>query len=336
MNSPAKILLTGFAAFAAGAALVFYFVKAAPKSAGDTGDAGATAPPIKLSESPTGEVIISLDAETQTRLGLKTEMPAPARWQPGIHAVGRSADPLIFTAAAADYESARTAAVVSQAELERTKKLAEENNVSPRALEAAQAAAARDALAMKSARAKFTSDWGVQLAAQTNLTEFGQRLQTDDIALVKLTPPAGTFPQPLPTAATIFLLGNETNSIETQFADDLGIDPATQTQTWWGSVGQKLPPSVVVEAQLKNTGTAADGVMVPSGAVLRYEGKGWVYVQTGTNDFTRVEIPLDRPLNGGWFDSGNLSKTNRIVITGAQTVLSAELSGGNFNSGSRD
>jgi len=77
-------------------------------------------------------------------------------------------------------------------------------------------------------------------------------------------------------------------------------------------------------------------VIVPPDAVLRYEGKGWIYVQTADNQFLRTEIPLDRLTDNGWFVSGDLTATNRVVISGAQTVLSAEMSGGEFNTGTRD
>jgi hypothetical protein len=76
--------------------------------------------------------------------------------------------------------------------------------------------------------------------------------------------------------------------------------------------------------------------MVPAAAVLRYEGKGWVYLQTGTNQFVRKEIPLEYPVTGGWFVPDSLPLTNGVVVTGAQAVLSAELSGGGFNTGERD
>ena len=66
--------------------------------------------------------------------------------------------------------------------------------------------------------------------------------------------------------------------------------------------------------------------MIPAAAILRYEGENWVFEQTGTNQFVRVEIPSGRPGASGWFVSGDLSATNRIVVVGAQTVLSAELS----------
>src|ERR1700760_2774414 len=75
---------------------------------------------------------VTLDAATQERIGLKIETPAPAEWQPQIPATGRVADPLAFTAAATDYEMARAAASASKSELERTQKLATQENASPR------------------------------------------------------------------------------------------------------------------------------------------------------------------------------------------------------------
>jgi hypothetical protein len=101
-------------------------------------------------------------------------------------------------------------------------------------------------------------------------------------------------------------------------------------------VNKKLPPGAAVAGFLKTSGEPVGGVAVPFSAVVRHEGKGWIYVQTETNQFVRTEIPLDRLMNDGWFVSENLSATNHIVVTGAQTVLSAELSGGEFNTGTRD
>jgi hypothetical protein len=298
-----------------------------------TSDKPADAPEKADAQNEPG---VKLDAETQERIGLKMKTPAPMQWLPQMRAVGRVVDPLAFTAEAADYETARAQVVASNGELGRTQKLAEQNNVSPRALETAQSAAARDSLALQSARAKFTADWGVQFAAQTNLVGYAQRLQTDDIALVKLSLPSGTFPNPLPVAATIYFFNDETSSIAANFADDLGIDPATQVQTLLFSVNKKMPPSAAVTGLLKTSDEPVGGVVVPSSAVLRHEGKGWVYVQTETNQFVRTEISLDRLTDNGWFVSENLSATNRIVVTGAQAVLSAELSGGGFNTGARD
>ena len=286
----------------------------------------AETPAAAAPEKAEAKAGVTMDAETQERVGLKIESPTATQWQPELRAAGRVADPLVFTAAAADYETARAATLASQSELERTQKLAAQDNASPRVLETAQATAARDALALKSARAKFTAEWGVRLAAQTNLTAFAEKLQTDDTALVKIFLPVGVFPNPLPTSATIFIFNRETNSVAADFADDLGIDPMTQVQTLLFAVSKKLPPSISVTAALKISGEPVSGVTVPADAVVRHEGKGWVYVQTATNQFERVEVPLDKLTGDGWFVAEDLSATNRIVTSGGQTVLSTEVS----------
>lgn len=300
------------------------------------GLAGCSRPAAEAPAAAPDKAGVTIDDETQTRIGLKIESPVATQWQPEIHATGRVVDPLVFTAAAADYEAARAAATASQSELERMQKLAAGDNASPRALETAQAAAARDVLAFKSAQAKFTTDWGVHLAAQTNLDVYAGKLQTDDNSLIKLSLPAGELPNPLPSSATILFSERESDQVVATFADNLGIDPATQAETLLFAVDKKLPPSLAVTGQLKTAGEPVAGVVVPLDAVLRHEGKGWVYLQSGTNQFVRVEVALDRLTGNGWFVTENLSATNRIVTAGAQTVLSAELSGGGFNTGQRD
>lgn len=300
-------------------------------------DGDQTAPPTAAAEpKPAAAPGVTLDAATQERLGLKMEAPAPAQWQPVIPATGRVANPLALLAAASDYETARAAAAASQQELARTQKLAAQQNASPRALESAQAAATRDVLAQAAARAKFTADWGPRLAAQTNLVAYAETLQSGEISLVRLFLPAGVFPNPLPAAATVNLFSRETNSVPAELADNLNLDPATQVQTLLFLVRQKLPPDAALEARLKTAGEPLNGVSVPASAVLRHEGKGWAYVEVETNRFVRTEIPLDRRTDGGWFVAAALAATNRIVVTGAQSVLSAELSGGGFNTGERD
>jgi hypothetical protein len=307
----------------------------APVVHADSDDEAAAKPAaVKIARNANGETVLTLDRATQQRLGLVAENPARGEWQPEIRASGRVADPLAFTAAAADYEAARAAAAASDAELARTKTLAAQQNAAPRAVEAAQAAAARDSLAVQSARAKFTMDWGMHLAAGTNLSAYAGELQTNSLALIKILLPGGTFPSPLPATARITVL-NRTNSFNAEFADDLGVDPATQTEALLFSAKQKLPPGIAVAARLKIPGETAAGVTVPASAILRHENEGWVFLQTGATAFTRRGISLDCPVDGGFFSAG-ISPTNRVVITGAQTLLSAELSGGNFNSGSRD
>jgi hypothetical protein len=157
-------------------------------------------------------------------------------------------------------------------------------------------------------------------------------------ALVRVDlPPGETLPSP-PPSARIVAMTDETKPVDGMLCSALvGVNPQTQSQVFFYLVKDPLlTPGAAVTGFLKVSGEPVGGVLVPSSAVLHYEGKGWIYVQTGTNAFARSEIPLDRATANGWFVSGGLTVTNRVVVGGAQAVLSAELSGGNFNTGERD
>jgi len=80
-----------------------------------------------------------------------------------------------------------------------------------------------------------------------------------------------------------------------------------------------------VKGILELPGQPLTGVSIPRQAVVRTEGRGWIYIMgAGGDSFTRMEIPLDRPLEGGWFVGSGVSTNDYIVTTGAQTLLSEE------------
>jgi hypothetical protein len=58
---------------------------------------------------------------------------------------------------------------------------------------------------------------------------------------------------------------------------------------------------------------------------VRQAGQAWVYVQMGNDTFTRRKISLDYPRDHHWFVTEGVGAADRIVIQGAQTLLSEEL-----------
>ena len=66
---------------------------------------------------------------------------------------------------------------------------------------------------------------------------------------------------------------------------------------------------------------------VPSAAVVRHAGRAFLYVQTSDETFARQEVRLDRPTADGWFVAGGLAAGQRVVVSGAQQLLSVELAG---------
>ena len=287
---------------------------------GDKGGAAGT-----NSAAASGGSGVTMDQATQERIGLKIATPVAAQWQPKLQVTGLMADMPTLLSDAADYAAAQAQAAASQSDWGRTEKLAAQNNASTRALETARAQAAHDMMALKSLQAKFAVMWGAKLATDTNLMETLAGM-TNGTTLVKLSLPAGmATPSPI-GQATVQLLADGAAMVPATFSDDLGIDPATQQETLLFTTDRPLPARAAVTAELETGGEPISGVEIPAEAVLRHMGKGWVYEQTVTNQFQRVEVPLNRQTQNGWFVTGELTTTNQIVVTGAQTILSTELS----------
>jgi len=74
-----------------------------------------------------------------------------------------------------------------------------------------------------------------------------------------------------------------------------------------------------------NTSQLLTGVVVPHAAVVYAEGKTWAYVQTGADTFMRREVHLDHLTQDGWLITSGLAVGERVVVTGAQMLLSEEL-----------
>ncbi len=306
------------------------------KPAAKTPDAASAESPVKRNAN--GEMVVTIDDATQKLIKLELAHPVPAEWQPVVQGYGRVVDPAPLIAAATELATAQANAAASEHEYSRLKTLADQNNASLRALEAAQLAAQNDRLALAAARAKLAGDWGPVLAGRKDLAELVRQLAGRKLSLVRLTLPAGenlTEP-PVSTALTVF--PDEADLIPAELLDGgLGVDPQTEGQIFLFLVKDRaLPLGASVTGHLNRTGQALNGVVLPAAAVLRHEGLGWVYVQTAPTAFTRREVPLDRLTQTGWFVTGGFSPTNVVVSTGAQTVLSTELSSGAFNTGERD
>ena len=310
--------------------------KADPQAAGDkpAGDAPAEAP---VKRNANGEMVVTVDAATQKRIQLEFARPAMAEWQPTVTGYGRVVDPAPLTAAMADLATAQLNGEASARELARLKTLAAENNASARALETAQLAVEHDRLALAAARAKLVSDWGPAFGGRADLPELAQQLAERKQSLVRLVLSAGDHLAEPPAATSLTVFPDDTHLIPAELAESgLGVDPQTEGQIFLFLVNDRaLPLGAAVTGRLNRAGPAVSGVVVPAAAVLRHEGRGWVYLQTAEDEFTRHEIPLDRLRETGWFVAGDLAATNVVVTAGAQTVLSAEMGGG-FSTGMRD
>ena len=275
-----------------------------------------------------GRVLIKMDDEAQGNMGLLVEKPVAAQLSPELKGYGRVIDPAPLAALVTELASAQAASRASSNEYARFKLLSGDGNASQRALQTAEAAAMHDQLAVHSARERLALSWGKGVADQGDLIAFVQSLSSQNAMLVRIDLPAGEILKSPPNGARIVALSG--NSAEAEFLGTASnMDPQTLGR---GSIFLSKPntlrllPGEAVTGYLKVPGDPLLGVLIPSNAVVRTEGAGWVYtLDSGGDTFTRVGVALDHPLEAGWFVTKGVTTNEYIVVTGAQTLLSEEL-----------
>jgi multidrug efflux pump subunit AcrA (membrane-fusion protein) len=287
-----------------------------------------------------GETILTLDEAGQKRIGLTTELLAPAQISPEIKAYGRALEVAPLGTLVADVTAAQAAHQASQAELQRLKTLAAQNNASERALQTAEATAARDEAQFESARLKLVTAWGSAIAGRADLPAFVRSLASLESVVVRIDLPAGESLKAPPAHARLAAVSEEANSIEAELLGSApAVDPQTQGQAFLFLVQPnpaRLAPGAAVTGYLPVTGEPVNGVVISRSAVIRHEGAAWIYVESAGTNFVRREVSLDRPLANGWFVSSGVKPGERVVVVGAQSLFSNELTRSGFLSGERD
>jgi hypothetical protein len=284
----------------------------------------------KVTHDEQGNIVISMSDDDQGDAGIVFGNPAAGQWSREVKGYGRVLDPAPLAGLVNELVSAQAAAGATAQEWGRQKTLSAQTNTSARVLQAAEAAAQHDQLAVQSVRDRLTLAWGAALAGRNDLAGFVQLLTARQAVLVRVDLPGGeSLAAPPPGARVVTLSGKTT---EAKFLSPVTeVDPLLQGQGFVFSIQPNeisLAPGQAVTVWLQIPGDPLAGVIIPRDAVVRMEGAGWVYVMNkdkGGEAFTRKKIPLDRPTEAGWFITGIVKGDDYIVVTGAQTLLSEEL-----------
>ncbi len=277
-----------------------------------------------------GATFIKLDKETQDRIGLKAAPLEAFSLKPEVKGYGRVLDPTPLAALVAEIASARAALDASTKEFERLSLLNKQGqNASTRAVEAAEAAVKRDRILVDAAELKLVTAWGKPIASQPDLPGFVHSLATLQTTLVRVDLPLGHALKSPPLGCHVAAPASEEDLFEAQLLGPAtSADPQTQGQGFFFLLRTNaFPPGAAVVAWLSTAGEAENGVIVPRAAPLRHEGGTFIYLQTASDTFQRKEIELEHPTETGWFVGEGLKPQEKVVIVGAQQLLSEELKG---------
>ncbi len=283
-----------------------------------------------VQHSTNGETFLKIGKETQEQMGLKTAPLVGMELKPEVQGYGHVLDPAPLAALVVESASAKAALEASSHEYERLKVLHEEGqNASTRALETALAAMKRDQILFESVQPRLLLGWGKAIACQADLPAFLNSLTARQASLVRIDLPLDQSLKTPPSGGRVAALAAPDQPAVAQFLGPApSADPQTQGQGFL--LLQKtnpLPSGAAAIAWLTVPGDPESGVVVPRVALLRHEGEVFVYLQTGDDTFSRKEVELDRPVESGWFVHEGLKPQEKIVIVGAQQLLSEELKG---------
>ena len=257
--------------------------------------------------------------------------------------------------ARADVEAADARVDMARAAFERARILnADNKNISDRALEEAQSSLRAEEARLSAARRNVTeleAAAGRQSAGTTAVPlvvarggevvevlahpneaiESGQpilRVTRFDSLLARVDIPAGETVDRNLTMARIIAVGQEDHPFTGRRVSLApAIDPSTLGEGFLfriAGAGPALRPGAAVVAYLRAPGAAKQGVVIPNSAVVRSEGKTWVYRQVEEDKFGRREVGLSGNTDKGILALTGLKPEDRIVVQGAQLLLSEE------------
>jgi hypothetical protein len=297
----------------------------------DEGEKPITSTTAQLSRDAAGHVLIAIRPAAQKEIGLTTEVLKPIFRSIEVEAYGFILDPAPLSKLNSDLISAQAALDAASAQYRRTRRLyREQKNASLRDLQTAEASYLTDKSELDALEQKLRNDWGEEVAGMKPRDRYQLVTALVDRreAMVRVTAPSGDRVDDLPKTAEIVVLGHEGQPLKARavYAAPMVV-PTLQGQAFlvlMGTTRFPLRPGTAVSARIPISSTSERGVVVPRSAVVRYGASEWVYRELDSDRFIRLEMVPAQITDQGYFVTQNLQPGSRVVVAGAQTLLSEE------------
>jgi hypothetical protein len=287
-----------------------------------------------------GQATVRLSSDQLKQIGLETAVLNAAPHLEQFRAYGTVVDVARITELTNSYANAQAQLQTAQAKFEvaksafeRTKNLVQSVALPKKEAEAAEGTFRTDQAALAAAESQ------VKTLAATAQQEWGPvigkgiierspevvRLIERDRFLVQVTlSPGVTLAEP-PRSALAQAPIRDAN-IDLQY-----VSPATRTDpriqglsfffTAPGDSGLLPGMNTIVYVP---SGKTYDGVFVEDTAIVRWQGRSWVYLRLGPDTFQRHPISTDQPVSDDDYVVRDIPAGSEIVTRGAQVLLSEE------------
>jgi len=312
-------------------------LSACGKDQSTSADRAASGQAASAASDESAGIGVELDAESQTKLGVKIAPLEAAQYQKMLQGPGTVLDVRPIAQTMTDITTANAAVTASSAALKRAQGLYKaQASISQAALEAARRQAVADeatlALARTKARVAFGPDAPWLDASRRR--EILKQLTSGSAAIAK-----AAFPSGLDAANDMTLTIHKVGAAPTGQSWKVTTvwtgpsDPNVPGPTLFAYIksAKGLSPGDHILAEIAQ-GAPNDGVTVPNSAVVIAGGQAWCYAVEEDNHFVRVPVDLDYAEGGGYFQAAGrneaLKPGAKIVIDGAGLLLARETGGG--------
>jgi hypothetical protein len=102
--------------------------------------------------------------------------------------------------------------------------------------------------------------------------------------------------------------------------DPLTLGPASL----YRASGSPLRPAQALLAEVGGAGAFRRGVLIPTAAVVQWDGLAWAYVERAPGRYVRLMLPTDGAVEGGWLVERNFAAGDQVVTVAAGQLLAEE------------
>jgi len=260
-------------------------------------------------------------------LGVRTYPVVAASAGTEFAAIARVIDPLPWIKIDNDWQAATASTQAARAEASRTRELNRNGNgVSSHVMEAAQAQLAAEEAKLRSIAAERQLLWGEALR-RVDAAAMTQDLASGRARLLRIEPAViATRPTEISGAA---ILAGSSGRTALQWLGSAAQAGNSASASYLGIArDSSLAIGEVCSAVLFAPAPELSGARVPDSAVLRWQGRDWVYVAQAPLHFERRDVHLLRRLDGGdWLVAG-IELGDLVASEGAAALLAADLGQG--------
>jgi hypothetical protein len=271
---------------------------------------------------------VKLPLATQRKLGFVIQPLKAAVRTASIAGFAKVLDPGPLAQLDADIQSAQAAATASAAEAARSRALnADDQAVSTKAMQAAEAQARGDAAKLALLRRRVGLEWGDGLARMSDRQRGAlvADLAGGRAALVRIDTSSGQGQAGLRGVALEFgALGVFRGVVlgSARAGDPRLMSPGLIARIG-GANAVLLSTGLSAPVRLSASGPIR-GVIAPRAALLRSGGETWVYIRTAEDSFVRKPVAHGMVDPGGLFVSSGFKPGEAVVTKGSAALFAAE------------